>query len=223
MHLRASSAPEGKKQSVSFTEAGDGGKGLSIKFSDAGDWTSEASQIDGDISKGKSELEQIRALTDDEAERLRERLSKQIDDTMMLEQKKMLEAYDLKTEGLLNEMRAQRDIIRDETEKLQKLADEVEGGKFWKGKAKKKSNMTLTIATFLAYTFAFASVNEIYKGVAGDGLTFIGGLKAVVDLFLAAASTYIANKGPQKMLDEENAAIEAATEEEERLKKLNNK
>jgi len=223
LRLRASSkTPEENKKVVSFTPAGDDGKARGISFSDSGDYTTEASQIDGDISKGKSELEQVKALTDDEAEKLREKLSKQIDKAMLEEQAKILEAYDAKTQGLLDEMKAQRDIIREENEKLQALAEEVQGGKFWKGKAKKKTNMTLTIATFLAYTFAFASVNEIYKGVAGDGLTFVGGLKAVVDLFLAVASTYIANKGPQKMLDEENEAREAAEAEAERLKKLNN-
>ena len=95
---------------------------------------------------------------------------------MKKEQAKILEKYDEQTQGILEKMKKERDIIRAEAENLQKLQKELEGGNFWKGKAKKKKSGVLTVATVLAWTFGFAAVNEVYKGVASDeGLTFLGG------------------------------------------------
>eukprot|EP00281_Chroomonas_sp_CCMP1168_P024655 CAMPEP_0206234066 /NCGR_PEP_ID=MMETSP0047_2-20121206/12369_1 /ASSEMBLY_ACC=CAM_ASM_000192 /TAXON_ID=195065 /ORGANISM="Chroomonas mesostigmatica_cf, Strain CCMP1168" /LENGTH=267 /DNA_ID=CAMNT_0053658081 /DNA_START=14 /DNA_END=817 /DNA_ORIENTATION=- len=203
---------KGKSQGVSFTPSGETGRGLSLVGMEENllakreeEEVLDEKVIDSDISEGKAELQNLKTLTDEEAEKLRERLSKEIDRAMLQEQAKMLEVYDAKTQQILENMKKERDIIRQEAENLKRLTEEVEGGKFWKGKSKKKTNATLTIATVLAYTFAFASVNELYKGLTSDeGLTFIGGLKGVVDALLAVASTYIANKGPQKQLDEEN-------------------
>jgi len=210
-----SSGTEDKKKSeVSFTDSGDSGAGFSaVKLTDPnpGDWSKEEKEIEGDIEKGKGALSEAKAQQDAEVKALQERLNKEIDEAMMESQAKILEAYDEKTQAILEDMKTQRDIIREETEKLQALADEVDGGKFWKGKAKKKGSLTLTVATVLAYTFAFASINEVYKAVT-DEATFLGILKGVADAFLAVVSTYIANKGPQKLIDEENEAREAEEE-----------
>jgi len=218
LRAMSSGTEDKKKTEVSFTAAGDSGAGFSaVKLTDRnpGDWTKEEKEIQGDIEQGKGTLNEAKALSDQEAQELQARLNKEIDAAMAESQAKILEAYDEKTQGILEDMKTQRDIIREETEKLQALSDEIEGGKFWKGKAKKKGSLTLTIATVLAYTFAFASLNEVYKAVT-DEATFIGILKGITDAFLAVVSTYIANKGPQKMIDEENAAREA---EEEAAKK----
>ncbi len=94
---------------------------------------------------------------------------------MKREQEKILEKYDEQTSSLLQKMQKERDIIRQETENLQKLQKELEGGKYWKGKAKKKKSGVLTVATVLAWTFGFAAINEIYRGFTSEeGVTFIG-------------------------------------------------
>jgi hypothetical protein len=96
---------------------------------------------------------------------------------MKKEQARILNAYDEKTSSILEKMKKERDIIRQEAETLQKLQKELEGGQYWKGgKTKKKKSLVLTVATVLAWTFGFAAVNEIYKGLTSEeGLTFLGG------------------------------------------------
>lgn len=94
---------------------------------------------------------------------------------MTKETERMLAEYDARTLPILETLKLERDQIREETERLQRLIDELGGKKNAQVKAKKNTNAMLQVATFLAWTFALASANEAYKGLTSEeGLTFIG-------------------------------------------------
>lgn len=110
----------------------------------------------------------------------------------------MLEEYDTKTQEILDRMKKDRDIIREETANLEKLAKQMETPLWWqKGenapKPGEKGSSNFSVPLALAWMFGFAGANELYQMyLADEGIQFIGGAKSVFDLFLAVVSGSIA-------------------------------
>lgn len=110
----------------------------------------------------------------------------------------MLEEYDTKTQAILENMKKDRDIIREETANLERLAKQMETPLWWKkgDNAPKEGELgsnKFSVPMALAYMFGFAGANELYQmWLADEGIQFIGGAKAVFDLFLATVSGGIA-------------------------------
>ena len=110
----------------------------------------------------------------------------------------MLEEYDVKTQAILTSMKRDRDIIREETANLERLAKQMETPLWWtKGENAPKpgevGSNKFSVPMALAYMFGFAGANELYQmWLADEGIQFIGGGKAVFDLFLAVVSGSIA-------------------------------
>eukprot|EP00960_Hanusia_phi_P009604 279099-Hanusia_phi.AAC.3 len=116
----------------------------------------------------------------------------------------LLEEYDQKTQAILKDMQKQRDIIRQEASNIAELKKQLDNPMWWKarGKPEKKSkNNFLPMA--LAWTFGLAAANEIYGGIQSDeGLTFIGGGKAVADSLLCIVSASIAMRKSKSKTEE---------------------
>ena len=110
----------------------------------------------------------------------------------------MLEEYDAKTQAILENMKRDRDIIREETANLEKLAKSMEQPLWWrKGDNEPKEGelgaSKFSVPLALAWMFGFAGANELYQMYLSDeGIQFIGGAKAVFDGFLAIVSGSIA-------------------------------
>jgi hypothetical protein len=110
----------------------------------------------------------------------------------------MLEEYDQKTQKILENMKKDRDIIREETANLEKLAKQMETPLWWKKgentpKPGEKGSSNFSVPLALAWMFGFAGANELYQMyLADEGIEFIGGAKASFDLFLATVSGSIA-------------------------------
>lgn len=118
-------------------------------------------------------------------------------------EEQLLEVYDKQTQEILENMKRERDIIRTEAANILKLKDEMKGGGLWwsrRGGSEKKKGQSfaLTLATFLAWTFAFAAANEVWTAYNSDGgissMTFATSAKTVVDVLIAVVSGVIASK-----------------------------
>jgi hypothetical protein len=116
----------------------------------------------------------------------------------------MLEEYDTKTQAILDNMKRDRDIIREETANLERLAKSMETPLWWKKgeNAPKEGQLgsnKFSIPLALAWMFGFAAANEVYQMYLTDeGIQFIGGGKAVFDSFLAIVSGSIAMRKKKK-------------------------
>jgi len=117
----------------------------------------------------------------------------------------MLEEYDKQTQAILESMKRDRDIIREETAQLEKLAKSMEQPLWWKKgdnapKPGEKGSSKFSVPLALAWMFGFAGANELYQMYLNDeGVQFISAAKAVFDIFLAVVSGGIAlrKKKPQ--------------------------
>jgi hypothetical protein len=117
-------------------------------------------------------------------------------------EEQLLEVYDKQTQEILDNMRKERNIIRSEAANILKLKEEMKSGGLWwsrtSGDKKKGPSFALTLATFLAWTFAFAAANELWTSYNSDGgiagMSFATGAKTVVDVLIALVSTAIATK-----------------------------
>ena len=116
----------------------------------------------------------------------------------------MLEEYYTKTQAILDNMKRDRDIIREETANLERLAKSMETPLWWKKgeNAPKEGQLgsnKFSIPLALAWMFGFSAANEVYQMYLTDeGIQFIGGGKAVFDSFLAIVSGSIAMRKKKK-------------------------
>eukprot|EP00287_Rhodomonas_sp_CCMP768_P009779 CAMPEP_0196720530 /NCGR_PEP_ID=MMETSP1091-20130531/3316_1 /TAXON_ID=302021 /ORGANISM="Rhodomonas sp., Strain CCMP768" /LENGTH=249 /DNA_ID=CAMNT_0042061801 /DNA_START=19 /DNA_END=768 /DNA_ORIENTATION=+ len=161
----------------------------------------ENDSFDPIANSGKKEVKDLGDLTISETEELKKKLMEEIDLAMKGAEFEMLEEYDKKTQEILDSMKRDRDIIRKETETIQKFKEEMDASPLWwarRGKQpKKKGSAALSVALVLAWTFGLAALNELYTGVNSDeGLSVIGGCKAAADGVLAVVSAKIASKKP---------------------------
>ena len=121
----------------------------------------------------------------------------------------MLEEYDTKTQAILESMKRDRDIIREETANLEKLAKSMEQPLWWKkGDNEPKpgalGSNKFSVPVALAWMFGFAGANEAYQMFLNDeGIQFIPAAKTVFDLFLATVSGTIAFRKKKPAADKE--------------------
>ena len=110
----------------------------------------------------------------------------------------MLDDYDLQTQEILEKMKKDRDIIREETANLEMLANSMKQPLWWKkgDNAPKEGELgsnKFSPSLALAWMFGFAGANEVYQLYLNDeGVQFIGAGKAVFDGFLSIVSGSIA-------------------------------
>ncbi|KAJ1484330.1 hypothetical protein T484DRAFT_1948092 [Baffinella frigidus] len=138
-----------------------------------------------------------------EVEQLQMSIDKEISLAMKGAELEMLEEYDAKTSVLLAAMNKDRDVIRGEAARIAELQEQLKQPMWWnKGKkdagGKDKKSFANAVAPILAWTFGLAAANEIYGASNSDeGITFVVGIKAVIDAFLSVISFFIANRKPK--------------------------
>jgi len=147
---------------------------------------------------GRQELKSLADLTKQEQEELKKKLEEEITLAMTGASIEMLEEYDQKTQAILENMKKDRDIIREETANLERLAKSMEQPLWWqKGdnapKPGEKGSNKFSVPLALAWMFGFAGANELYQMYLSDeGVQFIPAAKAVFDGGLALVSGGIA-------------------------------
>lgn len=147
---------------------------------------------------GRQELKGLADLTKQEQEELKKKLEEEITLAMTGASIEMLEEYDQKTQAILEKMKEDRDIIREETANLERLAKSMEQPLWWKKgdnepKPGEKGSSKFSVPLALAWMFGFAGANELYQMYLNDeGVQFIPAGKAVFDGLLAVVSGGIA-------------------------------
>ncbi|EKX40276.1 hypothetical protein GUITHDRAFT_154212 [Guillardia theta CCMP2712] len=147
-----------------------------------------------EVAKGQKQISELATLTNAEVQTLQKKIEEEINLAMEGAQLELLEEYDQKTQAILKDMMKQRDIIRQEASNIEELKKQLDSPMWWKsrGNTEKKSKDNF-IPMALAWTFGLAAANEIYSGMQSDeGLSFIGGGKAVLDSLLCIVSASIA-------------------------------
>jgi hypothetical protein len=157
----------------------------------------EEAVLNRDLQEGQKELKALQDLTNEETTQLQRRLEKEIELAMKGAELEMLEEYDAKTQALLSSMKKDRDVIREEAQNIADLQEQLKSPLWWQkkqgGAGKDKKSFANTLAPFLAWTFGFAALNEVYSASGSDdGVTFIVGLKTAFDAFLSLVSGFIA-------------------------------
>jgi len=157
---------------------------------------------------GRLELQGLKDMAKQEQEVLKKKLEQDITLAMTGATMEMLDEYDSKTQAILENMKRDRDIIREETANLEKLAKSMEQPLWWKkgDNAPKEGEVgwnKFSPPLALAWMFGFAGANEVYQMYLNDeGIQFIGAGKAVFDGFLTIVSGAIALRKKKPAADD---------------------